>query len=324
VLGDTLLGALTDMPRVAYIVFSHRLPDQVARLVRVLQSESDESLVAVHHDPRSEPLARDVLGLPRVWSAPQPRPFDWGSWDEIEAWVGLLRWLLDSARFDWAVFLSGQDYPVAPLSRIERELGSSSHHAHIDAAPIYDVWDKHEARLRYFSRTVPIPGSWYSAVPRRIGRAAASVAYRASRRTTLVWLRWVAPAKRGLVGFRTRRPIPDERFYGGAAWCSLSRAAAAHLVAATAGRSALAEHFSHTLIPAEAYFHTVLCNAHDLRIDTDARRYVSFEPGSERPRTMTGADVRDAAAAGAHFARKFDSATDPDALDLADAIRQRS
>jgi hypothetical protein len=76
----------------------------------------------------------------------------------------------------------------------------------------------------------------------------------------------------------------------------------------------LLDHFLHTIVPTEAFVHTVLADS-GLRLSPDNRRYVRFEANSPNPCVLTRDDLDAALASGADFARKFD---DPAVLDEID------
>ncbi|HKJ88295.1 MAG TPA: N-acetylglucosaminyltransferase, partial [Gammaproteobacteria bacterium] len=59
--------------RALYLVFSHDHQEQLARLVRAVRRLSPGSLIAVHHDPRKEPLASGLFeGVGNVHVIPDP------------------------------------------------------------------------------------------------------------------------------------------------------------------------------------------------------------------------------------------------------------
>jgi hypothetical protein len=101
------------------------------------------------------------------------------------------------------------------------------------------------------------------------------------------------------LGLRSQPPL---RPYHGSDWFTLSRRAVDVLLAAP---DAVIDHFLHTIVPTEAFAHTVLV-ASGLRLVNDNRRWTEFTPGSANPRVLGLADLDAALASGADFARKFD------------------
>src|SRR5688572_18128501 len=97
--------------RVAYLIMSHRLPAQVARLAATLRAGSPEAPVVVHHDPHGEPLtdaARRALAAADVRLLAPDAPLGWGGLGLLVAVLRALRLMLRSLEFDQLVLLSGQ------------------------------------------------------------------------------------------------------------------------------------------------------------------------------------------------------------------------
>lgn len=288
----------------------------------VLRAESPECMVVIHHDPTGPPLPAELFGE-RVVACPDPTPVTWGDWSIADAILRPLGWLVDHDDFDWAVVISGQDYPIMPVREIEADLARSEADALIRHAPIDAAWAGNEGRLRYLSRMYVMPNlPGTQRIPARARRVVRGAGFVLGRFESRVWFRSVRPMGRVVIGRRVRRPpLPAERLHGGSDWFSLNRRAARIVVERAREEGPLVQHLRHTLAPSEAFFHTVLANEPGLVLDGDNRRYILFEPGSAHPITLGAGDVEAAAANGAHFARKFDLATEPGALDAADRLR---
>jgi hypothetical protein len=310
------------MPRVAYVVCSHRHPAQIARLVGVLRAESPDCLVVIHHDPTGPPLPAELFGE-QVVACPDPVAVTWAHWSLAEAILRPLGWLVDHREFDWAVVISGQDYPVTPLARVEHELEASEADALMLHAPLDEAWPGNEGRLRYLSKVHVMPHlPGVERVPAALRRLVRGAGFALGRLDSRLWFRSVLPMGRVVIGHRVRRlPLAPEAFHGSSEWFSVNRRAATLLVQRARERGPLVEHMRTTFSPSEAFFATVLVNEPGITVDPHHHRYIVFEPGSAHPSDVSVADVEAAAASGAHFARKFDLEADPAPLDLADGIR---
>ena len=218
-------------PRVAYLVMSYLGP--VERLVATLRAGSPDALVAVHHDPRVRPLGEvDALRI-------APRPIAWGHGSQLLAVLHALRTIRDRA--DWFVLLSGQDYPVRPRPG---DRGAAS------AAPTPS------------SRPRPSSRSRGAAARRTSSRAATGCA--GGRRPR---------ASRSSPRAPTRSPTSARCRAGPTSACGRSRRCR-RFTARTGSRSpdrpstpcstprsALLDHFLHTIVPTEAFVQTVLANS---------------------------------------------------------------
>ena len=312
----------------AYLVTSAAAPDRVTRLAAALRAGSPDGVIAVHPDepcgspdlPRLRRLDVDVLD---ATSAPP------GSAAEMMMLVRCMRQLLRSARFDWLVLLSADEYPIRPPAEIEASLAATDADAVMErhACPVPESRGGapvDEPALRYHYR-------WSRASGPARGAARGLAAVVGSRAVTITrpdgaWLG--LPAKRSpfrsrqrkplvlpfrhnpLANSRSRLPFGEglECFYGPRRF-ALSRDAVAAIDASLREHPELALYYRDTLDPAESYFHTVLGNDPSIRVRVDDRRRLwSPEP--------IGPDALDAVlGSGADFAGPFDDA----ALDLVDA-----
>ena len=294
--------------RVAYLVCSYTLPDQVMRLLRVLRDGSPDAVLASHHDDRSGKLDEAGLADAGILRILPPSAVQWGTFSQLEMVLRCMRELLDRADFDWLVLLSGQDYPIRPLPDIERFLAGDGHDGFIErralAAP--RPWRRapDEFSARYLRR--------YVAVPAGLERPVRAIA----RRIGPLELRTLG--SRRLLGLPLLRGpySPALRPYHGSDWFTLSRRCVQR--ACTADRRLL-HHHRRTLIPTESFVHTVLYNDASLKLSGDTRRYTSWdEPPAPRPRILRLADLEPMLASGLDFARKFDSRVDAAVLDAID------
>jgi hypothetical protein len=270
---------------IAYLVMSYTHPELVYRLVARLRG----GLVAVHHDPRWSALGdvRDALLLP-------PAAIEWGHGSQLAAILRGLRGLR-AYEWDWLVLLSGQDYPVRPVASIEADLLAAPYDAFIRFKPVAPRVLRRgavdEFARRYTYRWRKLKGS----DPFRF------------RLDPLVQVRTLPSGT--YVGLPAAPPLP---VFHGSDWFSLSRRAVDAVLDAP---EEVVDHFLHTIIPTEAFVHTVLANS-GLRLANDHRRYAVFDPpSSPSPRVFGLGDVDEVLASGADFARKFDDARVLDEID---------
>jgi hypothetical protein len=270
---------------VAYLILSYTRPELVERLVARLRG----GIVAVHHDDRRSRLGDvDALRIP-------PQPIEWGHGSQLAAVLRCLRWVRERADFDWLVLLSGQDYPIRPVADIEASLAAAEVDAFIQTAAVPALRLRRggvdEFALRYRYRWRPLPERLVAvtaqADPLLLTRRLPSGAY---------------------VGVPARPPL--EPFHG-SDWFTLSRRAVDAVLGAP---PAVADHFLHTIVPTEAFVHTVLAHS-GLPLANDNRRYAAFAPDAANPRVLGLADLDAVLASGGDFARKFDDLAVIDEID---------
>jgi hypothetical protein len=289
---------------VVYIVISHRNPEQVTRLVRVLR-EGPGARVLVRHDPRGERLEGaeiEAAGGEPVEDRIKSR---WGGWAHLRLILSCLREAATRHDPDWALILSGQDYPLRPLADIEADLEASPADARLGA--VRKVEQRRPAagddefflrcRYRHYERPRVIPS-----LPRPI--------------RPLAYARDLPP----LVGVRRIAPAPLT-FFASADWLTLGRAGIRAVLGASEDRR-LMRYFRRVAVPSESFFASVLLSDPSLIVERDNRRFSDFAHGAAHPDTLTTRDYDRLLASGADFARKFDAALDPHVLDLLDEHRR--
>jgi Core-2/I-Branching enzyme len=290
---------------VVYIVISHRNPDQVVRLVRVLR-EGPSARVLVRHDQRGELLERERIEAAGGEPVQDRIKSRWGGWSQIKLMLFCLREATARHDPDWVLLLSGQDYPLRPLADIEADLHASPADALLGS--VRQVETRRPAagddefflrcRYRHYARPRVLPSS----LPRSL--------------RPLAYARDLPP----LVGVRRIESAPLTLF-ASADWLTLGRAAIRAVLAASENRR-LMRHFRRVAVPSESFFASVLLSDPSLIVERDNRRFSSFEHGAPHPATLLSKDYDRLLASGADFARKFDVTRDPHVLDLLDEHRR--
>jgi Core-2/I-Branching enzyme len=281
--------AVTGRGTVAVAVLSHTRPAQVARLVSRLECGTN-TMVAVHHDPRGEPLR--LRPSSSVALVPDPVSCPWGRLGIVAAIRRSLEWLRANVpTLSWALVVSGQDYPIRTMASIEAELAAARcdaflRHFRLDGDPADDVhpWQA-TVRRRYLYR-------------RRLPATARSLSLPWPRRNPFF----------GNVGL-----------YAGDIWVNLS-ARAVDKVLDSPLNAPMLQYLRRSPNPDEAWAVSVALNGDpELAVVNDRRRYIRWPPRSRHPAALGPADLTDLRASSAFFARKVDLTVWPDAYDALDA-----
>lgn len=300
---------------VAYLVLSHSRPAQVSRLVRTLKASSPGCVVVVDHSRQGEPI--DVEGLSALPGVHVTRSDGgYGDWSHLRRWYGCADLLSEQGiDYGWLVTLSGQDYPLLPLSEFERDLADSGVDGFLEHFPVLardkSPWSVRTAVSRY----------WFH--HKRLAQLT-------RRQQEVLWglqaVNFVQPLIRvhvsfGLTfGWRVRTPYTEDLVcYGGLAWTTLNRDCVEYLREFRTARPDVVEHYRRVLAPDESFLHTALVNAHRFRLRNETRRYVDFRRSRfNHPKTLGREDLPEAFASGAPFGRKFDLERDPDVFEELD------
>ncbi|HSK16940.1 MAG TPA: beta-1,6-N-acetylglucosaminyltransferase [Gaiellaceae bacterium] len=280
----------------AYIISAYKLPDQLIRLVRRLDTETSSFFVHVDRktdDDTYRRMTEPLSGLDNVHFLERHR-CHYGGFGHVEATIKGIRELFRRGiPFDHVLLLTGQDYPIASNRRIGaffREHEGLSFMTHFPLPS--DEWqeggmDRIESwHVRLGSHYVRIPG-----IRARFGRG--------------------YPA--GL------RP-----FGGSAYWC-LSRECTEFVHRFLGDARSYVRFFRFVDVPDEIFFQTILLNS-PLRdaIVNDDLRYLEWRHPEVAggPAVLRRADFENIMSSGKLFARKFDATEDAEILDLIDvAIR---
>lgn len=274
--------------RVAYVVSAYKLPELFGRLLRRLDTEN--ATFVVHVDRKTDDrvysqmvagagAVRDVHFLPR-------HACHWGDFGHVRATLKGIRHLLShEVSFDYAVLLTGQDYPLRPPEAIESFLA--------------------EAVGRSFMRNWPLP------YPNWDGRGGLD------RFESWHFIRY----RRGLhLRVPLRRRLPGSlRPYGGTPYWCLSRAVIESVDRFVQSNPSFVRFFEHVFVPDELFFQTIVMNS-ALRegVVDDDLRYTDWER-MPAPAILGASDFPKLIESGALFARKFDPAVDARILDLLDS-----
>jgi hypothetical protein len=288
----------------AYVFLAYKLPEQLGRLVSSLYHEDD--LFLVHIDAKVEvapfvTALRERLGTPDNIRFVDRVPCQWCGYGFIDAALKAFDQALSrSSDLTHVVLLSGQDYPIKPLSQIrahfDRHRGRSfiSWSAGDDPSSPPDrrgnerwYWDGDLSRLQvrqYFigDRMVHLPNRFVPFFPRR-------------RKIPLGW-----------------RP------YKGLAYWGLSVEAVTYVQRLVATHPELVGYFRRTFGPDEFFFQMALLNSPlQTSLVNEDLHYLSFE--GWRPLTIRSEELPELTRSSKLFARKFDETVDATVLDRIDS-----
>ena len=318
-----------------YVVLSHRLPDQVTRLVDRIRELSPGAAVLVRHD-------RGPGFVPQLEGSPDPHvdvlvesePIVWGAWSMVEATERAFARARQRFDPDWTVLVSGQDWPVRDLAAWERELTVAGCDAVVNGAVVEidrSTGRRNTERDLFLARwthrwwTLPrVPA--LSRVPRSVrarvaGRYSGSVQFHL--RTVI--LRQLPRELGWKVGVQRRRGLPDGwRLRKGEQWLAASRHALAELDRVVAADGRGRAFFATSHIPDESWFQTALTSIPGLRVADGRISWHRFDrPGAPSAAVLTLADVPVATASGSPFARKVEEPVAPGVAAAIDAVVDR-
>jgi hypothetical protein len=275
-------------PRVVYLVMTHQFPELVHRLARVLVDESANAFVLIHHDHDKSALPPPVSSQVHVLG--QHVPTARGDMSFVHATLRGLEWIRANLDYDWVVHISGQDYPLVPLRRVDAALAGGRYDAHLRWGRTPEA--EAEARRRYTRR-------WYSW----------KIPFRRRKRITVS---------------RPYNVVFNDRFrvYKSSQWWNLSRPVIDYALDFLSRTPGYWEQYARSFIPVESFLQTIVLNGPFEVAPWHMRYTVWAAPTDRHPQVLTVRDLPAMLASGDWFARKFNPRVCAEVLDRLDAHRR--
>jgi hypothetical protein len=278
--------------KIAYIISAHKQPDLLLRLLDRLNGAG--VYFFVHVDKRTDQRLFDqiVSGCAHLSNVHllERHPCYWGDFGHVQATLkGINEIFKRNTSFDYAILLTGQDYPIKTNEQIheffERN-GEKSFMAHF-SLPTRE-WS--HGGLERVER-------WHV---RLFGR------------------HFMFPMRDGFF-IKRRIPMRFQLFGGSSYWC-LSRECMEYLHRFIHENAKFVNFFKYADVPDEIFFQTILMNSpYASKIVNDDMRYIEWkDPDAGSPSVLGAADFPKLADSEKLFARKFDVQVDVSILDRID------
>jgi hypothetical protein len=291
--------------RIAYIISAYKLPDLLIRIVERLQS--GDATFLIHIDKKTpaaifEVMRRGLKDYSNVYFLKRHNCY-WGDFSHVEATLkGIHQVLKRQVSFDYAILLTGQDYPIKTNDEIASILNSAEGKSYIEWSSLPCTGWKNGGTDRF--------EYWYLSFGRK---------------------RWVFPMEPwgGKLRFvpeivnavipRLRRFLPGLKPFGGSGYWCLSNKAVHYIAEYLNHNPQYARFFKTCFVPDEMFFQTLLCNSH-LRdeIINDNMRYIDWSAMGKHPKVIIKDDFSQLRSSSKLFARKFDTSIDSQILDMID------
>jgi hypothetical protein len=278
--------------RIAYIILAHKLPEQLVRLVSKLNTPANSFLIHVNKTDESGVYHRAKEALHHCANVRflKRRVVRWGTFSQVQAVMDGVREALTSGfEFDYAIFLSGQDYPIKSNEYIQKFLEESQGKSYLEYFPLpASIWWRENGgldRINYWHL-------YFGGRPRKILR------------------RFDLPHQKFL---------KNHKLFGGSAWWCLSRDCAEYMNGYLDQDGDFIKFWKYVRIPDESFFQTALLNSH-LRdqLINDNLRYIVWVT-TPHPEILDKRHFNQLVSSDKLFARKFDITVDAEILDMIDS-----
>ncbi len=309
-------GGPTRLGTVAYLLLTHKDPEQVEALASRILALSPDAQIVVHHDLKADGTPWGGAPPDRV-SFVDPVKVEWGDWSIVEATLRMFRFAAEKLQASWFVVVSGEHWPVVNLAAWEQTLPACPFDAFLPAQQL-------PGRLRFGTRNVDGNRFLARCLHRwfKVRRPTSDLAHRGlaglskiSLRThPLFKLEFSLRSGAWFLGLpRPRGPLKGWTFYKGSEWLACNAKAVDALLDVA---PVVVAWFKKSHIPDESYVQTVLRRSADLRISEHEVTWVPPEPNRATPGWMLlkAEDLDTVMTSGVAFARKVDAARNPDVI----------
>ncbi|MDO4737944.1 MAG: beta-1,6-N-acetylglucosaminyltransferase [Bacteroidales bacterium] len=283
----------------AIMIMAHKNAVQLKRLAAFFVKNCD---VFIHIDQKSlitKEEISDIQSLPQVKRVLQTHSVHWGGTSVLDCEMNLLKVAYEESDADYFHLISGQDYPVRPLSYFLDFFEKNSGKVFIQYTHLpHPRWENNTfSRFQYY---YPYDYASEKAHPRH-----------------WVWEQVKAQQEKGI-----KRPIPDEfdHLYGGSQWFSITREATQILLDYTNTKPAFYNKMWMTFAPEESYITTVLVNLIDKeKIENSNYRYIRWKnENGNRPANLSSEHFFHLLSNEYLFARKIEYPVSEPLLELID------
>jgi hypothetical protein len=278
--------------KLAFVILAHKHPEQLLRLVKSLNPE--ENHFFIHIDKRAEPVFVETKKLfntiSNVSLVNQRYACRWGQFSIVNATLSCLQQLCSTNEsYDYVFLISGQDYPIKPLSEIKLFLEKNRGQQFIEAFPMAE------------------PNKWTQA----------GGPYQAMTRV----LNWHFFLRSRHFLLPLQRQMPNNLVpYGGSQWWALTGECVQWMVNYLNTNSGVVNYFKYTFIPDESFFQTLVCNSpFKAAVAHHNLTYTDWEnPNPTPPRVMTIEDFEALKNSDLLIARKFEPGRSDEVMGLLD------
>jgi hypothetical protein len=264
--------------KIAYLIMLHNNFSQVRWLIEAIYTNED--LFLIHIDKKSDHIFSQqieeyIKNRPNIKYLSRRRVYRFG-WSVVELELQAIRMLVSSKEeWQYLINLSGQDYPIKPISAIRAKLTAEWPRNFVEVIPFSKMaeLDPHDPHL--------------------------------ARRLAFEMFRTV-------VTTRIRLPLPKmvNVRYKGSAWFMLTRDFCEWLLSASITKQ-VEKLVRYTWNPDELFFQVLVMNSPYRNLLTEHYgREIIWPGGVSSPKTLGMEDYERISASPALFARKFDESVD--------------
>lgn len=276
----------------ALLITAYKDVDQLLELVHFFPP--DQFTIYIHFDRKSKvDISRlEQLRNQRIQLLSRRYRVNWGGRNHLLAILHLAEEALKNPENQFFHLISGQDFPVKPVSFFLEELDCSKNYLQYVPYPVSYLTNGASDWFEYYHLYDALNGKQY-----------------------LPWNRRLVNLQRK-IGFRRKLPMFVSQFYYGSTYWSLNRNALQYVIDYTRAHPAFLARMKYTFCSEELYISSILMNSDFAdSVMNDNLRYIdwrTFKSGS--PRTLDETDLDAVMRSEKLFARKFSASGSKDLI----------
>ena len=303
-----------------YIILAHKNPQQLARMIRRLDSE--QAFFYIHLDLRANMADfQSEINKPNVCFISKREECFWGDYSIVKATLNLIYAVAEDQRKGFVILMSGQDYPIKNNNNIDDFLAQNSECNFIDIVPIEEKWNRKMVKDKVWHYHI------LHSSKRGDSNSYAPFFYTDIKQKMRIFIHFL----KGRLSFKNlkklcqlpkRNPIFDKQYAGSQWWALNEKTLKKMYCYIKANEQSLENYYKYTSAPDEIFFQSILMylidNDKDIKI-LPSLTYVNWHrKGCTLPVTFQKDDLEELTRQCNLFARKFDTEFDTEILDLLD------
>jgi hypothetical protein len=295
--------------RIAYIILAHKNFRQLKRLISRLENNHAHFFIHISKTSEKTFFRQTQIFLNKKDNCQLiiRERVRWGDFGIVQAALNGIKAICDHQKtFDFAVLLSGQDYPLKSNCEINSILSQKKGKQILEIFPLpRNDWGHKGGLERLKKYYFWIGSNMYRFPP--------------TSTQSSFFKRFIDPIGQFL--WKVHSLPKSIAPYGGSFWWCLSKDCITYINRYVHSKDGirLVKFFRHTLHPSEMFFQTIIMNSH---LKGSAlhhnMRFVEFPKGNGHPKTLTKEDKNRLLASNCLFARKFDLELDAQIFDIID------
>lgn len=274
---------------IAVLILAHKNEEQIDKLINHLASDFD---VYMHIDKKSNVF---ISSKQNIHVYKEYKTY-WGSVNLVKATLLLLNEAFRND-YDRYVLISGQDLPIKSNKEIKDYFENNTNN-YIETFKMPYKFGNFDSSMARVTKYWPVQNFRWKDGKNFIHK----IIYKIKKKLLNI-----------PVNFKMRKL--DYNFYGGSQWFNLTNWCVKKMLSYIENNPKYLKRFRFTQFSDEIFFQT-LVNILNIKIDNTSLRYVDWEKGPDRPRTLRIDDYQSVMNSNSLFARKFDPDIDNTVIDL--------